>query len=111
MSLKDNIYSILKGRFLVDDDALKNWVFILFLTFLALLMISSSHSVDRKVQKIAKLNKQKKELRAEFVATRSDLMKLKMESSIVKKLESKGLVVSDKPPIKIKIKLIKEKEN
>ena len=108
MSLKDNIYSILKGRFLVDDDALKNWVFILFLTFLALLMISSSHSVDRKVQKIAKLNKQKKELRAEFVATRSDLMKLKMESSVVKKLESKDLYVSDEPPIKIKIKSINE---
>ena len=108
MSLKDNIYCILKGRFLVDDDALKNWVFILFLTFLALLMISSSHSVDRKVQKIAELNKQKKELRAEFVATRSDLMKLKMESSVVKKLESKDLYVSDEPPIKIKIKSNKE---
>ena len=103
MSLKDNIYNVLKGKFLVDEDALKNWVFILFLTFLALLMISSSHSVDKKVQKIAKLNKQKKELRARFVATKSDLMKLKMESAIVKKLEKKGLFVSNEPPIKIKI--------
>ena len=106
MSLKDSIYNVLKGKFLVDEDAMKNWVFILFLTFLALLMISSSHSVDRKVQKIAKLNKQKKELRAQFVATRSDLMQLKMESAIVKKLENKGLFVSNKPPVKI---IIKEK--
>jgi len=108
MSFKNNIYNILKGKFLIDEDALKNWVFILFLTFLALMMISSSHSVDRKVQKIAKLNKQKKELRAQFVATRSDLMQLKMESAIVKRLEGKGLFVSDEPPVKIKIKKSKD---
>ncbi len=103
MGRKQQIYDILKGKFLVDEDAFKNWMFILFLTFLALIMISSSHSVDRKVQKIAKLNRQKKELRSEFVATRSDLMKLKMESSVVKQLENKGLIVSAEPPIKIKI--------
>ncbi len=107
MSYKDQIYGVLKGRFLVEEDALKNWVFILFLTFLALLMISSSHSVDKKVQRIARLNKQKKELRAQFVATRSDLMKLKMESDVVKKLEGKGLYVAEEPPVKIKINIVK----
>ena len=103
MKIKQKTYDILKGKFLVDDNSLKNWVFLLFLTFLALMMISSSHKVDSKVQKIAKLNKQKKELRSQFVATRSDLMKLKMETSIIKKLEGKGLSVSDVPPTKIKI--------
>ena len=104
MKIKQKAYDILKGKFLVDEDALKNWVFLLFLTVLALMMISSSHSVDSKVQKIAKLNKQKKELRSQFVATRSDLMKLKMETFIVKRLEGKGLHVSNVPPTKIKIK-------
>ncbi len=108
MKLKDTIYNVLKGKFLIEEDALKNWVFILFLTLLALFMISSSHSVDKKVQTIAKLNRQKKELRAQFVATRSDLMKLKMESTVVSKLESKGLVVSNKPPVKIKVKVSKK---
>lgn len=103
MSAKSKIYSVLKGRFLVEEDALKNWMFILFLTFLALLMISSSHSVDRKVQEIAKLNREKKKLRSQFVETRSDLMRIKMESTIVKKLKDKGLFVSDEPPVKIKI--------
>ena len=103
MSFKQKIYNVLKGRFLVDEDALKNWVFILFLTFLALMMISSSHRVDKKVQKIARLTRQRKELRAQFVATRSDLMKMKMESAIVEKLEKRDLQVSNVPPIKIKI--------
>ena len=103
MGFKQRVYSVLKGRFLVEEDALKNWMFILFLTFLALLMISSSHRVDKKVQRIAKLTRQKKELRAQFVATRSDLMKLKMESAVVERLSVKNLFVSDEPPVKIKI--------
>ena len=103
MSLKQKTYNILKGKFLVDEDALKNWTFIIFLTILGLIMISSSHSIDKKVQLIAKLTKDKKELRAEFIATRSDLMKMKMESNIEKKLAGTGLFVSTAPPTKIKI--------
>jgi len=101
--VKQTLYNILKGKFLVDEDAKKNWGFIIFLTFLALLMISSSHQIDKKVQKIAALNKEKRKLYAEFVATRSDLMKLKMESSISERLADNGLYVSQIPPQKIKV--------
>jgi len=100
---KQTIYNILKGKFLVDEDAKKNWGFIIFLTALALLMITSSHQIDNKVQKIANLNRNKRELRSLFVATKSDLMKLKMESSISKKLEENGLFISQTPPQKIKV--------
>lgn len=100
---KQTIYNILKGKFLVDEDAKKNWGFIIFLTALALLMITSSHQIDRKVQKIAELNKNKRELRSQFVATKSDLMKLKMESSISKKLQEKGLFIPQTPAQKIKV--------
>ncbi len=100
---KQTIYNILKGKFLVDEDAKKNWGFIIFLTALALLMITSSHQIDNKVQKIANLNRNKRELRSLFVATKSDLMKLKMESSISKKLAENGLFISQTPPQKIKV--------
>ncbi len=101
--IKQQVYDVLKGKFLVDEDAPKNWRLLIFLAALALVMIASSHSIDRKVQNIAQLNKQRRELRSQFVATRSDLMKLKMESSITKKLEEKGLYISDSPPQKIKV--------
>lgn len=104
---KGTLYNILKGKFLVDEDAQKNWGFIIFLTLLALLMITSSHRVDKKVQKIARLNKVNRELRSEFVATRSELMKLKIESSIKKKLESEGFYSYLEPPKKLKV-IIKE---
>ncbi len=68
-------------------------------------MITSSHQIDKKVQQIATLNKEKRELRSQFVATRSDLMKLKMESSISKKLAENGLFVSQTPPQKIKVSI------
>ena len=54
----ETLNNILKGKFLVDQNARKNWGFIIFLTSLALLMITSSHRIDTKVQKIAQLNKQ-----------------------------------------------------
>ncbi len=103
--VKQTLYNILKGKFLVDEDAKKNWGFILFLTLLALLMITSSHQIDRKVQRISELNSEKRQLRSEFVSTRSELMKLKMESSISRRLAENGLHVSQTPPRKIKVRI------
>jgi len=100
---KQTLNNILKGKFLVDQNAKKNWGFIIFLTGLALLMITSSHQIDKKVQKIAQLNKQKRELRSKYVVTKSDLMKLKMESSISKRMKENGLFASQTPPYKIKV--------
>ena len=102
--MKKSINSILRGTFLISEDSFKNWRFILLLFFLAIVMIASSHSADRKVYKIAKLNEEVKEMRSAFVEGRSKLMKLKMESTIIKKLVDKGLSPSNIPPKKIKVK-------
>jgi len=101
--VKQQIYDVMKGKFLVDEDAPKNWRLLIFLAVLALVMIASSHSIDKKVQKIAQLNKKRSELRSISIETKSDLMKLKMESSIRKKLAEKGLFISENPPQKIKV--------
>ena len=53
--MKKSFYNVVKGKFLVSDDAFRNWRFIIFLSFLALIMIASSHSADKKVHKIAEL--------------------------------------------------------
>ena len=102
--VKQKIYDLLKGKFLVDEDAPKTWRLLIFLAILALIMIASSHSIDKKVQKIAQLNKKRNELRSKYIETSSHLEKLRMESTITKKLAEKGLYISDNPPQKIKIK-------
>ena len=102
--MKKNIYSLLRGTFLISDDSFKNWRVILFISALAIVMIASSHSADKKVHEIARLNNEVKELRSQFYDSRTKLMDLKMESSVVTKMKLKGLVSSETPPQKIKVK-------
>ena len=109
--MKNGVYSILKARFLINEEAnaTKNWRFIIFLIFLAILMIGNNNSFDQKVFKILALTNEVKELRSEFVDRRSELMKLKMESTVSAKMEEKGIFPSQVPPIKIKVKKTEEK--
>lgn len=102
--MKKGLYSILKGTFLVSDDAFKNWRMILFLSALAIIMIASSHSADKKVHEIARLNNEAKEMRSAFVDGRKKLMELKKETSVERKMKEKGLAISEIPPTKIKVK-------
>lgn len=101
--IKKSIYDVLKGNFLIKEDSFKNWRFILFIVALMLLMIASSHSSDKKVMEIAQLNKEIKELRAEFVDTRSISMKMRLESTIRSKVGELGLKPSETPPNVIRV--------
>jgi len=102
--MKKNFYNIIKGKFLVSDDAFKNWRFIIFLSVLALMMIASSHQADKKVHEIAHLSNDVKELKSEYVDVRMLLMQAKMESKIIKAMENRGLFPSEIPPQKVVIK-------
>jgi hypothetical protein len=101
--MKASIYDILKAKYLVNEDALKHWVFIIYLLLLAMLMIANSHRYEQKSFLIAELNKEVKELRSKFVDTRSELMKLRMESTLSRQMEPKGIMPSTTPPVKIKV--------
>ncbi|WP_326492541.1 FtsL-like putative cell division protein [Sinomicrobium oceani] len=101
LEMKSRLMDILKGKFLVSEDAVKNWRFILFVSALAVFMIASSHSVDRKVHEIARLNDEVKELQNEYVDTRSIMQRMKLESTILSRLENRGLKQSETAPRKI----------
>ncbi len=106
--MKNGVYSLLKARFLINDDAVKNWRFIVFIILLAIVMIANTQRFEQKVFRIAELTNQVKELRSEFVDRRSELMKLKMESTVSEKMIEKEIFPSTVPPVKIKV--IKEEE-
>ena len=107
--MKNGVYSLLKARFLINDDAVKNWRFIVFIILLAIIMIANTQRFEQKVFKITELTTKVKELRSEFVDRRSELMKLKMESTISEKMIEKKIFPSTVPPIKIKVKKEEEK--
>ena len=99
--MKKGIVALLKGTFLVSGQAPKNWLFIIFASLLATIMIASSHSADRKVHEIAALNEQVKQLRSEFVEVRSKAQRLKLESTIRESVSEVGLLPAETPPVKI----------
>ena len=92
----------------MSDDSFKNWRIIIFISTLAIVMIASSHSADKKVYEIARLKDEVKEMRSAFVDGRSKLMRLKMESEVVEAMKEKGIVPSEIPPMKIKVKSQKQ---
>ena len=107
--MKGGVFSILKARFLINDDAVKNWRFIVFIILLAIIMIANTQRYEQKVFEIAKLNNEVKEFRSEFVDRRSELMKLKMESTVSNKMLEKQIYPSTVPPTKIEVKKEEEK--
>ena len=109
--MKNGVYSLLKAKFLISDDALKNWKFIVFLVILGMIMIANNHQYDAKNYRITELTNQVKELRSEFVDRRSELMKLKMESTVAKKMEMRQILPSEVPPVKIVVEDLESRES
>jgi len=101
--MKKSLYNILRTKFLIDDDALKHWNFILFIVFCAIIMIANTHSFEQKLFRIADLNNENKELKSKFSESKTQLMQLKMESTIAKKMSKIGVYPTDVPPTKIKV--------
>lgn len=102
--MKKSLSNIIKGTFLVNDDAFKNWRFIIFLSALALVMIASSHIADKKVHDIARLSNDVKELKSEYLDVRKKVTQTKMESKITAAMSKRGLQPSETPPKKVIIK-------
>ena len=99
--MKEGFFNIIKGTFLVNDDALKNWRFIIFLSVMTLGMIASGHQADKKVHQIAQLSNEVKDLKSQYVDVRMQLMNAKMETKIIAAMAKKGLFISEVPPQKI----------
>ena len=73
----------------------------MFLFFLALIMIYSSHSVDTKIYKLNDLSNKLAMVENEFIDVRKEIVALKMESNIKIQLYERGIGPSLNPPTKI----------
>ena len=82
------VYSILKARFLVNEDATRKLAFHRFSFSVSAINDCQRHTIlNKKFFRISKMTNEVKELRSEFVDKRSELMKLKMESTVSEKME------------------------
>tara|TARA_B100000963_G_scaffold162203_1_gene141039 strand:- start:11370 stop:11684 length:315 start_codon:yes stop_codon:yes gene_type:complete len=99
--MRKKIFDIINGRLIIEQTNLKNIRFVMFLFFLAVIMIYSSHSVDTKIYKLNDLSKELVMVENEFIEKRKEIVKIKMESNIKIKLSDRGIAPSLNPPTKI----------
>lgn len=97
------ILDILKVKFLTGKNRKKYWTRGVVTLVVALLFVYSSNLVDKKVLYTLKLNDQVKELKSEYVDLRSQLQRIRLESTVKQELEAYGLEHSEHPPQKIKV--------
>lgn len=106
-SIARALAGILGGSILTRDSFVKSLPFVFYLAGLALLYIANTYYAEKTIMKSYLLRKELKELRYEFVSTRSALMYESKQSQVAKRLEETGVEESRVPPVKI---LIKEEE-
>lgn len=99
--LEISAYEVLGGTFLTRKRAIQLLPFILYLAFLALIYIGNTYYTERKIRKMDDLRNELKELRYEYISTKSTLMGQKKQSTLVKYLEEDGIRASTTPPKKI----------
>jgi len=86
---------------LSSDKTLKRLPFILFLSLVAIFYIANGYYADDKIREVNKVTNQLKELRSEYISTKSELMFASKQSEVAKAGESMGLKEPVVPPTKI----------
>ena len=83
---------------------LKNLLFFLFLTLLAVIYIANGHMADNTIRDISVTAKELKELQYEYKSLKSEEMFKSREAQIVQVAAPLGLKISKNPPIRLVIK-------
>ena len=99
--LAKGLSSVFSGTFLSNEKTLKHLPFILFLALIAIFYIANGYYADDKVREVNKISNQLKELRSEYISTKSELMFASKQSEVAKSVEPLGLLEPVVPPIKI----------
>jgi len=97
------ISDVLSGRFLVGERSIGNWTVVVLFVVFAMFLIYRAHRTESMVMEVAVLKKELKSLRAEYIESSEDLMKMRLESSVRERVSEFGLHPSDEPPFKIKV--------
>ena len=98
-----SVVDVINGNFLTNKTSLKQAPFVFFLTVVALFYIANSYYAERKIRQISKINNELKELRSEYITSKSKLMFVSKQSEVAKTAEEMGLPIKESttPPGKI----------
>jgi hypothetical protein len=105
-----SLNSVFSGTFLSNEKVLKHIPFLLFLSVIAILYIANGYWADDKIRQVNKLSSRLKELRSEYISTKSDLMFVSKQSEVAKSAEKMGLKEPIAPPMKIVVDTTSKKQ-
>lgn len=92
---------VFSGTFLANEKNFKHVPFILFGAVLATAYIAYGYYADDTIREVNKISNNLKELKSEFIYTKSELMFASKQSEVAKAAESIGLKEPIVPPLKI----------
>jgi cell division protein FtsL len=96
-SKSKNIFS----KWIGYEWMLKNLLFFLFLTLLAVIYIANGHMADNTIRDINNTAQDVKELQYEYKSLKSEEMFKSRESQIVEAATPLGLKISNEPPMRL----------
>lgn len=105
--LAKGLSKIFGGSFLSDERAIQHIPFVLFLALIAILYIANGYYADDKIREVNKINNQIKELRTEYISSKSDLMFISKQSQVAKAVAPLGLKEPVVAPMKIEVDSLK----
>ncbi|MBL7138060.1 MAG: hypothetical protein ISS17_04730 [Bacteroidales bacterium] len=95
------IQSLLEGEFLTREGVVKNLPYLAFLAIIAIIYIANTYSAEKTFKEIEATKLELKELRYQYITTKSTLMFLSKQSEIAGRAKQLGLTETKVPPYKI----------
>lgn len=86
---------------LTDEQIIKQIPYIFFLTLLAIIYIANTYYSEKTIREIDVVNNEIKELRSEYISSKSELMFKSKQSEVVKSAAMLEIKESTVPPKKI----------
>lgn len=101
-SVSSSVKGVLEGRALADKLR-RNISFVLFATFLGILYISNGYSTEKLHRQRISLEKEVSDLRFESITAAANLMFIRKQSEVIKRVQDAGLALkeSKEPPFKL----------
>ncbi len=95
------VQNVLGGNFLSRQSAVRLLPFFLFIAMLIMFYIANTYYAEKTERDISALRKSLKELRNEYITTRSELMNQSQQSEVARRLEAISIKESRVPPVKV----------
>ncbi len=89
------VLDVINGNFLTNAATVKQIPFLLFLVFVAIIYISNTYYAEKIMRKTNAVNNEIKELRSEYITSKSDLMFISKQSEVARAAEEMNIGIKE----------------